>query len=75
MRIWFYCGKIESKWLKAAMGNRTRVQIESPHIVQVIPIPMTTEDEELGTDHRHGMVETTSGPGTIDHDAGPQSRF
>jgi hypothetical protein len=34
----------------------------------------STEDEELGTDQRHGMVETTAGPGTIDHDAGPLSR-
>jgi hypothetical protein len=30
-----------------------------------------TEDEELGTNQRHGMVVTTAGPGTIDHDAGP----
>ena len=30
-----------------------------------------TEDEELGTDQRHGMVESSAGPTTIDRDAGP----
>jgi hypothetical protein len=57
------------------MGNRTRVQIECPHIIQKLLSGPTTEDEEPGTDHRHGMVVTTDGPGTIDHDAGPLSRY
>jgi hypothetical protein len=34
-----------------------------------------SEDEELGTDHRHSMAVTTARPGTIDHDAGPLSRY
>ena len=34
-----------------------------------------TEDKELGTDQRHGVVGTTAGLGTIDHDAGPLSRY
>ena len=53
------------------MGNRTRVQVECPHIIQAPIVGQTTKDEELGTDHRHGMVETTDGPGTIDQDSGP----
>ena len=57
------------------MGNRTRVQVERPRIVQAPTVGPTTEDEELGTDHRHGMAETTDGPETIDHDAGPLSRY
>jgi hypothetical protein len=57
------------------MGNRTRVQIECPHIVQKLLVDPTTEDEELGTDYRHGMAMTTFGTGTIDHDAGPLSRY
>jgi hypothetical protein len=56
------------------MGHHTGVQIECPHIIQVLVI-LTTEDEELGTDHRHGRAVTTDGPGTIDHDAGPHSRY
>jgi hypothetical protein len=38
------------------MGNliRTRVQVECPHIIQKLPVVLTTEDEELGTDHRCG---------------------
>jgi hypothetical protein len=57
------------------MDNRTRVQIDCPHIIQKLLIDPTTEDEELGTEDRHGMVVTTFRTGTIDHDAGPLSRF
>ena len=57
------------------MGHRTRVQVECPRIIQVPTVGPTTEDEESGTDHCHGMVTTTDGPGTIDHDAGPLSRY
>jgi hypothetical protein len=61
------------------MNKRTRVQIECPHIIQSLPFQfpvdltqdLTTEDEELGTDYRPGMVGTTDGAGTIDRDAGP----
>jgi hypothetical protein len=60
---------------QAAMSNRTRVQIECPQIIQKLFSILTTEDEELGTDHRHGMPTTTFGTGTIDHDAGPLSRY
>jgi hypothetical protein len=55
------------------MGKRTRVQIECPHIIQAFPLSPTTEDEELGTNHRHGMAVTTVGPVAIDHYAGPLS--
>jgi hypothetical protein len=72
-RFRFYCGNIESIWLGMTMGKRTRVQVEPPHIIQELPVDLTTEDEELGTDHRHGMAVTTNRPGTIDHDAGPLS--
>ena len=57
------------------MGHHTGVQIECPHIIQALLVGLTTEDEELETDHRHGMAETTDGPGTIDRDAGPLSRY
>ena len=61
------------------MGNRTRVPVEYPRIIQVLVVGLAlglaTEDEELGTDHRHGMANTTGGPGTIDHDACPLSRY
>ena len=57
------------------MGNRTRVQIERPHIIRASAARLATEDEELGTDHRHGMAATTNRSGTIDHDAGPLSRY
>jgi hypothetical protein len=57
------------------MGNRTRVQIECPHIIEKIPVDLTTKDEKLGTDHCHGMVVTTAGSGAIDHDPGPLSRY
>ena len=55
------------------MGERTSVQVECPHIVQKLPVDLTTEDEESRTNHRHRMAITTDGPGTIDHDAGPLS--
>jgi hypothetical protein len=57
------------------MGNPTRVQVECPHIIPDPIVGPTTEDEELGTDHRHSMADTTDGPGAIDHDAGPLSRY
>jgi hypothetical protein len=57
------------------MGNHTRVQIECPHIIQTLLVNITTEDEELGTDRRHGMAVTTDGLGAIDRDAGPQVPF
>jgi hypothetical protein len=53
------------------MGNRTNVQIERPHIVEGHFADLTTKDEELGTDQRHGMVAATAGSRTVDHDAGP----
>jgi hypothetical protein len=44
-----------------------RLQLSTrPHIIVKLPADLTAEDEELGTDHRHGMVETTAGSGT-DH--------
>lgn len=57
------------------MGDRTRVQIECPHIIQKFPVDDTTKDEELGTDHRHGMAATTDGPMAIDHDTSPLLRY
>jgi hypothetical protein len=59
------------------MGKRTRVQIKCPHIIQNHAAGLTTEDEELGTDHRHGMVKPIDGTAntTFDRDAGPLSRF
>lgn len=55
-------------------GQRTRVQIKCPHIIENLPADLTTADEELGTNHRHGMEVTTAGPGAIYHDAGPLLR-
>jgi hypothetical protein len=71
----FYCGNIGSKWLGAAIGKRTTVQIECPHIIEELLAILTTEDEELGTDHGYGIVTTTAWSGTIDHYAGPLSRY
>ena len=67
--LWEY----RSKWLGAAIGKLTTVQIESPHIVDDFPANPTTEDEELGTDHGCGWVVTIIGPRTIDHNARPLS--
>jgi hypothetical protein len=64
------------KWLGAAIGKRTTVQIDCPHIIeQDLLAILTTEDEELGTDHGCGMIVTTAPPGTIDNYAGPLSRY
>ena len=57
------------------MGNRTSVQIERPHIIESRLADLTTKDEELGTDRRHGMVVATAGTRTIDHDVGPLVRY
>jgi len=58
------------------MGNRTRVHIECPHIIEkILPVDPTTKDKELGTDHCHGMVVTTAGSGAIGHGARPLSRY
>jgi hypothetical protein len=38
------------------MDNHTRLQLKSPYIGHG---DMTTKNEELGTDHRHGMAITT----------------
>ena len=64
---------IGSKWLREAIGKRTTVQIECPHIIDGLPASLTTEDEQLGTDHGYGIVVTTTWSGTIDHNAGPFS--
>jgi hypothetical protein len=74
-RLRFYCGIIGSKWLGAATGNRTSVQIKCPHIIDGLPINVTTEDEELGTDHGCGWALKTIGPRTIDYNVGPLSRY
>ena len=63
------------KWLEEARDKRTTTQIKCPYVVEICPSNTTAEDEELGTDHRHGMFETTAGPGTIHHDARPLSRY
>ena len=55
------------------MGERTSVQVKCPHIVQKLPVDLTTEDEELESNHRHRMTVTTDGAGAIDRDAGPLS--
>jgi hypothetical protein len=57
------------------MGDRTGVQIDCPHIIQTLLVDLTTEEKELGTDHRHGMTITTFRAGTIGYDAGPHPRF
>ena len=57
------------------MGNRTRVQIECPHIIKHTPADLTTKDKELGADHCHGMVAPSAGSGAIGHDAGPLTRY
>jgi hypothetical protein len=66
-----------SKWLGVAIGKRTTAQIECPHIIEEDAFEiLTTEDEELGTDHGYGIVVTTTArSGTIDHCAGPLTRY
>ena len=54
-----------------SIGKHTVVQIKCPGIIQIPSFAITTEGEELGTDDRHRMGETTVGPKTIDHNAGP----
>jgi len=48
------------KMARSSDGHRTSVQIECPHIIEGRPADLTTKDEELGTDQRHGMVATTA---------------
>jgi len=55
------------------MGILARVQVECPHIIQELPVYLTAEDKELGTDHCDGMAITTDRPGTVGYDAGPLS--
>ena len=57
------------------MGIRTRVQIECPNVIKKLLVYETTEDEELGTDHRRGMAVASGGPRAIGHYAGPLSRY
>jgi len=53
------------------------IQIQCPDIIitPLIDPGPATEDEEIGTNQSHGMVATTTGPVTIDHGAGPLSRY
>jgi hypothetical protein len=66
-----------SKWLGAATGKRTTVQIQCPHIIGGLPANLnpTTEDEELGTDHSYGMVVTAARSVILDCNAGPLSQY
>jgi hypothetical protein len=60
---------------KGSEGQSTMIQIQCPNIIRkrrVLDGP-ATKDEDLGTGQRHGMVATTVGLGTIDHDASPLS--
>lgn len=70
-----HCGNIQSKWLGAAIGKHTTIQIECPHIIENTLVGPTTEDEELRTDHGRGMIRTTIRSRTINHDTGPLSRY
>ncbi len=60
-----------------ARDKCTTIQIERPDIIKkpLIVRGPATEDKEIGTNQSHGMFATTAGPGTIDHDAGPLSRY
>lgn len=62
---------VRSEWSGAAKDKHTIVQIKPPYIIENIFADQSTKDEELGTDHRHGMVVTTTRSGTIDYDASP----
>jgi hypothetical protein len=64
-----------SKWLGQVISKRTTVQIECPYIIDRLPADLTTEDEELGTNHGCGIVTMTARSGAIDHYAGPLSRY
>jgi hypothetical protein len=55
------------------MDSHTRLQSKCPYITHG---DMTTaNNEELGTDHRHGMAITTGEHEIFDHDAGPLSQY
>ena len=56
-------------------GQRTIIQIECPDIIKIRLWGHAAEDEDLGTDQRHGVVVATAGPGTIDHYAGPLTGY
>ena len=60
--------------MKAARSGHTRVQVECPHIIQEFPVDLTPKNEELGTNHCHGVAIATDRAGTINHHAGPLSR-
>jgi len=62
--------KILVKMAQGREGKRTAIQIQCPDIIK-IPGGPAAEDKELGTDQRHGMIVTTAGPGTINHDGSP----
>ena len=55
------------------MGERTSVQVKCPHVIQKLPVDLTTEDEKLRSNNRHRMAVTTDRPGTNDNDASPLS--
>ena len=58
-----------------ARDKRTTIHIKCPDIIKTPLFGLATEDEEIGTNQSDGMVATTAGPGIIDHDAGPLSRY
>ena len=69
--LWEYLVKM----VKGSEGKRTTTPIDGPDIIKNPTGNLFTEDEKLGTDEGHAMVVTTAGPGTIDLDAGPLSRY
>jgi hypothetical protein len=53
---------------KGASRFRARVHMTPKKSSNLqLPVDLTTEDEELGTDHRHSMAETTNRPRSQDH--------
>ncbi len=58
-----------------ARGKRTMIQIECPDIIKTPIMAPATEGEEIGTNQSRGMEVTAAGPGRIDLDASPLSRY
>ena len=63
------------KMAQESESKRTPIQIQCPYIIKKPVVGPASNDEELGTDQRHGMIVTTARPGTIDHNTGPLSRY
>ena len=54
---------------------RTRIEVESPEVVEELAVDLSSKDEELGANHGNCMAIAAGRAGANDWRTGPLARF